>query len=29
VDLASMYNTARLRPSYTAKRGLPIFLNRA
>ncbi|GEJ58146.1 6-phosphofructokinase [Anaeromyxobacter diazotrophicus] len=29
VDLASMYNTDRLRPSYAAKRGLPIFLNRA
>lgn len=29
VDLASMYNTDRLRPSYAAKRGQPIFLNRA
>ncbi|HVI74290.1 MAG TPA: 6-phosphofructokinase, partial [Anaeromyxobacteraceae bacterium] len=29
VDLGSMYNTERLRPSYAAKRGLPIFLNHA
>jgi 6-phosphofructokinase 1 len=29
VDLGSMYNVDRLRPSYVAKRGLPIFLNRA
>jgi 6-phosphofructokinase len=29
VDLASMYNTDRLRPNYAAKRGLPIFLNKA
>jgi 6-phosphofructokinase len=28
VDVASMYNTDRLRPSYANKRGLPIFLNR-
>jgi 6-phosphofructokinase 1 len=28
VDIASMYNTDRLRPLYTDKRGLPIFLNR-
>jgi ATP-dependent phosphofructokinase / diphosphate-dependent phosphofructokinase len=29
VDVASMYNTARLRPIYAEKRGLPVFLNRA
>lgn len=28
VDVASMYNTARYRPTYAHKRGLPIFLNR-
>jgi 6-phosphofructokinase 1 len=27
VDVASMYNTDRLRPIYADKRGLPIFLN--
>ena len=27
VDVASMYNAARLRPNYAHKRGLPIFLN--
>jgi ATP-dependent phosphofructokinase / diphosphate-dependent phosphofructokinase len=27
VDVPTMYNTDRLRPIYTAKRGLPIFLN--
>jgi 6-phosphofructokinase 1 len=27
VDVASMYNTARLRPNYADKRGLPIFLH--
>jgi len=27
VDVASMYNTDRLRPIYANKRGLPIFLN--
>ncbi|HET7752612.1 MAG TPA: 6-phosphofructokinase [Anaeromyxobacteraceae bacterium] len=27
VDVASMYNTERLRPIYANKRGLPIFLN--
>jgi 6-phosphofructokinase len=27
VDVATMYNTERLRPLYTAKRGLPVFLN--
>jgi 6-phosphofructokinase 1 len=27
VDVASMYNTERLRPLYTDKRGLPVFLN--
>jgi 6-phosphofructokinase 1 len=29
LDVASMYNTARYRPLYANKRGLPIFLNRA
>jgi 6-phosphofructokinase 1 len=29
VDVATMYNTARLRPIYAEKRGLPVFLNRA
>jgi 6-phosphofructokinase 1 len=29
VDVATMYNTDRLRPVYADKRGLPIFLNRA
>ncbi|WP_242346312.1 6-phosphofructokinase [Anaeromyxobacter terrae] len=29
VDVASMYNTERLRPIYANKRGLPVFLNRA
>jgi ATP-dependent phosphofructokinase / diphosphate-dependent phosphofructokinase len=28
VDVATMYNTERLRPTYENKRGLPIFLNR-
>jgi ATP-dependent phosphofructokinase / diphosphate-dependent phosphofructokinase len=28
VDVATMYNTERLRPNYANKRGLPIFLNR-
>ncbi|HUL60642.1 MAG TPA: 6-phosphofructokinase [Anaeromyxobacteraceae bacterium] len=28
IDVASMYNTARLRPLYVNKRGLPVFLNR-
>ena len=27
VDVATMYNAERLRPSYAHKRGLPIFLN--
>jgi 6-phosphofructokinase 1 len=27
VDLATMYNTDRLRPIYANKRGLPVFLN--
>jgi 6-phosphofructokinase 1 len=27
VDVATMYNTERLRPLYTDKRGLPVFLN--
>ncbi len=29
VDISTMYNTARLRPVYADKRGLPVFLNRA
>jgi 6-phosphofructokinase len=29
VDVATMYNTDRYRPSYDSKRGLPIFLTRA
>jgi 6-phosphofructokinase len=29
VDVATMYNTERLRPIYANKRGLPVFLNRA
>jgi ATP-dependent phosphofructokinase / diphosphate-dependent phosphofructokinase len=29
LDVASMYNTERYRPSYANKRGLPMFLNRA
>jgi 6-phosphofructokinase 1 len=29
VDVATMYNTDRYRPSYNGKRGLPIFLTRA
>jgi 6-phosphofructokinase len=29
VDVASMYNTERLRPIYANKRGLPVFLTRA
>jgi len=28
VDVASMYNTDRYRPSYAGKAGLPIFLTR-
>jgi ATP-dependent phosphofructokinase / diphosphate-dependent phosphofructokinase len=28
VDVATMYNTERLRPIYANKRGLPVFLNR-
>ena len=28
VDVATMYNTDRLRPIYANKRGLPVFLNR-
>jgi 6-phosphofructokinase 1 len=28
VDVATMYNTDRLRPVYANKRGLPVFLNR-
>jgi 6-phosphofructokinase 1 len=28
VDVQSMYDTARLRPIYANKRGLPVFLNR-
>jgi 6-phosphofructokinase 1 len=29
VDIASMYNTERYRPTYDRKLGLPIFLTRA
>ncbi len=29
LDVASMYNTERYRPSYANKRGLPMFLSRA
>lgn len=29
VDVASMYNTDRYRPSYTSKQGLPVFLTHA
>jgi hypothetical protein len=29
VDVATMYNTERYRPSYENKTGLPIFLTRA
>jgi 6-phosphofructokinase 1 len=29
VDIATAYNTERLRPIYADKRGLPVFLNRA
>jgi 6-phosphofructokinase 1 len=29
VDLASMYNTERYRPTYTSKEGLPVFLTHA
>jgi len=29
VDVASMYNTVRYRPSYAGKNGMPIFLTRA
>jgi 6-phosphofructokinase 1 len=29
VDIATMYNTERYRPSYSGKMGLPIFLTRA
>jgi 6-phosphofructokinase len=29
VDVASMYDTARCRPTYTGKIGLPVFLTRA
>jgi ATP-dependent phosphofructokinase / diphosphate-dependent phosphofructokinase len=29
VDVATMYDTERLRPNYADKRGLPIFLNKA
>jgi ATP-dependent phosphofructokinase / diphosphate-dependent phosphofructokinase len=28
IDVATMYNTARLRPNYANKLGLPIFLNK-
>jgi ATP-dependent phosphofructokinase / diphosphate-dependent phosphofructokinase len=29
LDVAAMYNTARYRPNYTAKLGMPVFLTRA
>ncbi|MDQ2775362.1 MAG: 6-phosphofructokinase, partial [Acidobacteriota bacterium] len=29
VDVESMYNTDRYRPTYTHKEGLPLFLTRA
>jgi 6-phosphofructokinase 1 len=29
VDIATMYNTERYRPTYVRKLGLPIFLTRA
>ena len=29
VDIASMYNTERYRPTYTSKEGLPVFLTHA
>ena len=29
VDIASMYNTDRYRPSFAHKYGMPIFLTRA
>jgi hypothetical protein len=29
VDVATMYNTERYRPSYTSKEGLPLFLTHA
>ncbi len=29
VDIDKMYDTERLRPNYSEKRGLPVFLNRA
>jgi 6-phosphofructokinase 1 len=29
LDVATMYNTARYRPNYSAKLGLPVFLTRA
>ncbi|MBV8558075.1 MAG: hypothetical protein JO116_21260, partial [Planctomycetaceae bacterium] len=28
VDVAQMYNVERLRPNYSGKNGMPIFLNR-
>jgi len=28
IDVPSMYNTERYRPSYNSKKGLPIFLTR-
>jgi 6-phosphofructokinase 1 len=28
VDVATMYNTDRYRPTYENKRGLPVFLNK-
>jgi ATP-dependent phosphofructokinase / diphosphate-dependent phosphofructokinase len=29
LDVATMYNTARYRPNYSGKLGLPVFLTRA
>jgi 6-phosphofructokinase 1 len=29
VDVDTMYNTDRYRPSYKSKRGMPIFLTKA
>ncbi|HYA18051.1 MAG TPA: hypothetical protein VEF06_11325 [Bryobacteraceae bacterium] len=29
VDVANMYDTARCRPTYTGKIGLPVFLTKA
>ena len=29
IDIGTMYNTERYRPTYSGKMGLPIFLTRA